>query len=162
MKPKIYLETTVISYLTSGLSNDLRVAANQATTREWWATRRHQFELRASQAVVEEAKAGDEAEAEKRLDVLQSIVSVNITKDVIELAKALVTGIPLPHKAQADAVHSAAAAVNGMDYLLTWNCAHIANAALRPRIDAICRAAGFEPPIICTPQELLESEEHNA
>jgi predicted nucleic acid-binding protein len=71
-----------------------------------------------------------------------------------ELAAALLREVPLPPNAAADALHIATAAVHGMQYLLTWNCTHLANATLRPRIEAVCRAAGFEPPLICTPEEL--------
>ena len=74
--------------------------------------------------------------------------------EVGELAEALLRGVPLPEKAAADALHIATAAVHGMLYLLTWNCKHIANVTLRPQIEAVCRAAGFAPPLICTPEEL--------
>jgi hypothetical protein len=84
----------------------------------------------------------------------KQIPSLGITDEAKELARTLLVDVPLPPKAQSDALHIAAAAVNGINYLLTWNCTHIANAALRPRIEEVCRIAGFEPPVICTPQEL--------
>jgi hypothetical protein len=87
---------------------------------------------------------------------------LEIDDRVTALGKRLVAGIPLPPKARADALHIAVAAVNGMDYLLTWNCAHIANAAIRPRIEDICRTMGFEPPVICTPLELLGKGDRDA
>ena len=162
MKPKVYLETTIPSYLTARSGRDLVVAANQETTYEWWASCRDNYDLYISQLVSEEASAGDSEAAQKRFEMLRPIVRLDITAQATMLAKELVARIPLPAKARADALHIAVAAVNGMDFLLTWNCAHIANAALRPRIEAICRAAGCEPPVICTPLELLARGESDA
>jgi hypothetical protein len=156
MKPKVYLETTIPSYLTSRPSRDLVTAAHQQITREWWDTRRHAFDLFVSQIVLDEAGAGDAEAAARRLAVLTPLPLLNPREEEAELAQALIAQIPLPASAAADALHIAIAVVNGMDYLLTWNCTHIANAALRSRIEAVCRSKGFEVPIICTPEELLE------
>lgn len=154
MKPKVYLETTIVSYLTAWRSRDLVMAANQELTHEWWEGSRGAFDLFVSQAVLQECRAGDSGAAGRRMEILQDIPRLDMTEDVETLAANLMAGIPLPPKAKADALHIAIAAVNGMDYLLTWNCAHIANATLRSRIEAVCRAAGFGPPVICTPQEM--------
>lgn len=162
MKPKVYLETTIPSYLTARPSRDLVMAANQEVTHEWWTECKDEYDLYVSQLVFEEASAGDSDAAEKRIETLRPIARLDITIQATMLAKELVAGIPLPTKARADALHIAVAAVNGMDFLLTWNCTHIANATLRPRIEEICRAAGCEPPVICTPQELLDRGETNA
>lgn len=162
MNPKVYLETTIPSYLTAWPSRDLVMAANQETTREWWSDCRGEYELFISPLVFEEARAGDSEAARRRIEVIQSITQLAITDHVSILGKRLVEGIPLPAKARADALHIAVAAINGMDFLLTWNCAHIANASMRPRIEEICRAMGFEPPVICTPLELLGRGETNA
>jgi hypothetical protein len=162
MKPKLYLETTIPSYLTAWPSRDLVMAANQETTREWWTNCRGEYDLYISQLVVEEASAGDREAARKRIETIQSFTRLDITDQVTMFGKRLVAGIPLPAKARADSLHIAVAAVNGMDFLLTWNCAHIANAAMRPRIDKICREMGCEPPIICTPLELLGRGETDA
>jgi hypothetical protein len=72
------------------------------------------------------------------------------------LARHLITQGSLPPKAAVDALHIAIAVVNGIDYLLTWNCTHIANATMRRRIDAVCRQDGYEPVVLCTPEELME------
>jgi hypothetical protein len=162
MKPRVYLETTIPSYLTARPSRDLVMAANQEVTHEWWTKCRDEYDLYVSQLVFEEASAGDSDAAEKRIETLRSIARLDVTAPATMLARMLVDGIPLPTKARADAIHIAVAAVNGMDFLLTWNCAHIANAALRPRIEKICREAGCEPPVICTPQELLARGESDA
>ncbi|MCY3680651.1 MAG: type II toxin-antitoxin system VapC family toxin [Gemmatimonadetes bacterium] len=156
MKPKVYIETSIISYLTARLSNDLRVAANQSITIEWWETRRPHFELFVSELVTSEAHRGTPDLAQRRLNAIGPLPKLDVTEEVRELARNLVSEGPIPDVAEMDAYHIAVAAVNGMEYLLTWNCTHIANAVMRPRIEEICRQEGFEPPIICTPQELME------
>ncbi len=155
MKPKAYLETTIASYLTAWPSRDLVMAANQATTREWWENRRDAFQLFISQTVIKESSAGDQDAAQRRLEFLKPFPLLDITEEVETLAAKLIAEVPLPPKAQADAVHIAVAAVHGMNYLLTWNCTHIANATLRTQIEAVTRSAGYEPPVVCTPQEML-------
>jgi hypothetical protein len=153
MKPKAYIETSIVSYLTAWQSRDLVLAAHQQVTREWWAGREN-FELFASQFVLDEAAAGDENAAASRLTALAETAVLEVREDAIALAETLITGGGLPAHARVDALHVAMATVHGMDYLLTWNCRHIANAALRGKIEALCREAGFEPPTICTPLEL--------
>lgn len=156
MKPTVYIETSIPSYLTARSSRDLIVAANQELTKEWWDTRKNDFQLVISELVSQEASAGDPRAAKRRLSVIQLLPELNITDEVGDLAMVLLNKTPLPHKAHVDALHIAVAAINGVEYLLTWNCTHINNAALRPKIENLCRSEGFEPPIICTPQELLE------
>lgn len=161
MKPKVYLETTIISYLTARPSREIVMAANQEMTREWWTNRRDAFDLFVSQIVIKESSAGDRDAAQRRLETLGQFPRLDVTEGVEALAADLMVGIPLPPRAQADALHIAVSAVNGMNHLLTWNCTHIANATLRPQIEAVCRSAGYEPPVICTPQEMLERGEHD-
>jgi hypothetical protein len=156
MRPKLYLETTIASYLTARPSRDLVTAAHQQITREWWEERRQEFDLFISQMVLDEARAGNEDAAARRLDMLTPLPLLDFREEGADLAEALRAEIPLPESAAADALHIAIAVINGMDYLLTWNCTHIANAALRSRIAAVCRRRGFEVPIICTPEELME------
>ena len=155
MKPKVYIETSIPSYLTAWRNPDLIMAANQEITKEWWETR-NKFDLYLSALVIQECSAGDPDASERRLSVLSDIPEIEITEEVEIFAGNLLDKILLPYKAKLDALHIAVATVGGMDYLLTWNCKHIANATLRPRIDLICREFGYEPPTICTPQELLE------
>ena len=156
MKPRIYIETSIPSYLTARRSRDLIATANQELTQEWWGTRRDDFYLVISEFVLREASAGDPIAASNRLAAIAGIPELNVTDEVGLLARILIEQIPIPEKAQLDAFHIAVAAVHGIDYLLTWNCTHINNAELRPRIEALCRSQGFEPPTICTPQELLK------
>lgn len=155
MKPRLYLETTVPSYLTSRPSRDLVIAAHQQITKEWWAIRRKAFRLYISQLVVDEASAGDAVAARSRLSVVSDLPLLDITPDVSTLASAVLASGELPRKAATDAAHIAIAAVHGMDFLLTWNCAHIANAVIGRALARICREHGFECPVICTPEELL-------
>lgn len=155
MKPTVYIETTIISYLTARLSRELVTAAHQQITQDWWSERRAQFELLTSELVIQEAARGNESMARRRLEELQSIRLVEIDADAEDLARRLVESGPMPQKANVDALHIAVATVHGVEYLLTWNCKHIANAETRGRIVALCRASGYEPPVICTPGELL-------
>jgi len=157
MRPKAYIETTVVSYLTALPSRDLVLAAHQQVTRDFWSTR-DAFELFVSQFVLDEASAGDAAAAELRVAVLRELVLLDLTRDATLLAAELIRGGGVPEKAKIDALHIAVASVHGMDYLVSWNCTHIANATMRGRIEAICRGAGFDPPVICTPLELVKEQ----
>jgi len=153
----VYLETTIIGYLASRPSRDLVTAANQQLTHDWWNQHRDKYDVFVSEAVVAECGAGDPQAAQEHLDLLGDIPVLDVTEEAENLAEELVKHVPLPEKAEVDALHIAIATVNGMDYLLTWNCTHIANAAFQHRIEAICRFAGFDPPTICTPQQLMEA-----
>lgn len=156
MKQRVYLETSIISYLTARPSNDLRAMANQASTVEWWEVRRPEFELYVSELVVAEAEQGDPEAADRRLSIIADIPKLEITEEARRLGVTLVSKGPIPEGSQIDAYHIAVATVNGLDYLLTWNCKHIANARMRPKVELACRNLGYEPPIICTPIELME------
>jgi hypothetical protein len=155
MKPRLYLETTIPSYLTSWPSRDLIVAGHQQITREWWEKRTKLFRLYVSQLVIDEASAGDPAAARQRLKVLQNLPLLDITPEVAELASSILAAGKIPRKAATDAAHIAIAAVHGMDFLVTWNCVHIANAAIAKALASICREHGCECPVICTPEELM-------
>ena len=155
MRNKIYLETTVISYLTSRPSRDLIVAAHQQITRDWWEDLSGEFALFASQAVLREAASGDPQAADRRLAALDALVILDITKNAEALAgKLLNTGL-IPQRATEDALHIALATVHGMDYLLIWNCKHIANARIRDELESLVLAEGYRASVICTPEELM-------
>jgi hypothetical protein len=155
VRHKVYLETSIFSYLAGRSSRDLIVAARQQITHTWWRTRRSAFDLYVSQVVIDEAKAGDPTPAKRRSALLATVPALDMPPEVADLAAALIIGVPLPPKAGADAAHIAVAAYHGMDFLLTWNSTHIANAELRPRIDKVCRERGYSTPILCTPDELM-------
>ncbi len=156
MKRKVYIETSIPSYLTARPSNDIRAMANQNSTIEWWKNRKSGFDVFISEFVLAESAQGHPEASARRIRAIKDIPELDITEEAKTLAKSLIEEGPLPEKAEIDAYHIAVATVNGMDYLLTWNCTHIANAVMRPKVEAVCRFHGFEPPIICTPQELME------
>lgn len=154
-KSSIYIETSIVSYLVGWLNQrDLGVAHNQQFTREWWSRRRSEFELFISPVVIDEARQGDAALASQRLDYLASLTVLPVTAAARSLAEDLVRLTGIPPKARLDALHISIAAVSGMDYLLTWNCSHIANAEILPKVYEVCRDARYEPPFVCTPLEL--------
>jgi len=150
----VYVETSVVSYLASRSSRDPIVAGHQAATHEWWNVRRGRYGLYVSELVIAEAGRGHEEAAVKRLALLDGIDLLRITEEVSIFAQTLIDRQAIPRVASADAVHVAVAAVNGMHYLLTWNCKHIANAERRDAILAACLQCGYKPPVICTPDEL--------
>jgi hypothetical protein len=156
MRPKIYLETTIPSYLTAWPSRDLIRAAHQQITLEWWKFRRADFDLHVSEFVLLEVGKGDPVAAAERLESLKDIPVLDASSEAQKLTAELIRRVPLPPKAALDASHIGIAVVSGMDFLLTWNCSHIANASLRSRIDDICREMGYSPITICTPIELLK------
>lgn len=145
-----------MSYLTARPSRDLVQRAHQRLTHKWWSTRRSDFELYVSPLVLQEAAGGHAARARRRVEALHGIAVLGTTPEAVRLAAALVAQGPIPQRADVDALHIAIAAVHGIDYLVTWNCTHIANAAMRSQIETICRSVGYEPPALCTPEELME------
>ena len=146
----------MVSYLTARPSRDIVVAAHQELTRQWWDQRRNDYHLLVSEVVLREAAAGDPEAAERRGAVLAGIDVLEVGEQALGLAEELVRCGAVPDVAAEDALHIAIAVTNGVDYLLTWNCAHIANAAMRRAIDDVCLQRGYEPTILCTPEELFE------
>ena len=154
MKPRVYIETTIPSYLTARPSRLLVRAAQQQVTRDWWA-RRDGFELLTAQLVHDECAAGDPGAAADRLSALAGIPLLDTSDDATELADELVGRSGLPDRARADALHIAVAALHRVEYLLTWNLTHLANAVLRSRVERLARIRGYALPLICTPMELM-------
>ena len=151
----VYIETSILGYLTARPSRDLVVAANIEITREWWDLRRSKFQLYTSQAVVKETSQGDAQIATQRLEIIRDFELLELNQSVLDLAEQFLERSSLPAKADVDAVHIAAATIHGMDYLLTWNCKHIANAQIQKKLAEISFDCGYELPILCTPYELL-------
>jgi len=156
MKSKVYVETSVISYLTARPSRDILIAANQQVTQEWWQERRPSFDVYISQLVEQEISSGDAEAVAKRQQALTDCFLLDITPEAVKLAERLIEQNAIPKQAAEDALHIAVATVSGMDYLLTWNFKHIANAAMRANVELVCRLNGYEPPVICSPMELME------
>ncbi len=155
MKKRVYIETTIVSYLTAKPSRDLILAAHQQITRDWWEERRDRYDLFASQLVLDEARNGDPEAANKRLLALSTLPQLLVTEQAFALANRLIAGRLLPQQAAGDAIHLTVAAVQEMDVLLTWNCRHLANAQILGEIGRFLRHNGYELPIVCTPEELM-------
>ncbi len=154
----VYIETSIPSYLTARPSRDVRATAWQQLTSQWWEQEKPKYELFTPELVLAEAAAGDPAAAQRRLDTLQDIRELAISDEAKFLAARLVADGGIPVHAEADALHVATASVHAIDYLLTWNCRHIDNAATKPIVRSICTVAGYTCPEICTPLELLSEE----
>jgi predicted nucleic acid-binding protein len=161
MKQTIYVETSIISYLAAQPSRDIITAAHQQITHAWWQNRRSAFDLFISQLVLDEAAAGDTGAAERRLAFVVGLPFLDITDTVTAFAAFLAQALALPRRAGADALHIAIAACHEIDYLLTWNCTHIANAELRPLVEQACTKQGYIAPIMCTPEELMGEVSHD-
>ena len=158
MKTTVYIETSIPSYLTARPSRDVRTAAWQQITCQWWDEACSHHNLFISELVRVEAGEGDVEAAARRLSSLQDIPELAIDEEVRALAERLTEEGGVPPSAGADALHIAVAAVHGIDYLLTWNFRHIDNAAAKPIMRSICALAGYSCPEICTPLELLPED----
>jgi len=154
---RIYIESTIPSYVVARPARDLLQAARQQLTRDWWDLRREQHELFTSQVVLDEIACGEAEMAKQRLALLAGIPVVRATDGAEALTQRILDSGVLPAAADRDAAHIALAAVYEMDFLLSWNCRHIANAFLQGRLRKLADAAGFTLPVICTPEELLET-----
>jgi hypothetical protein len=160
-RPAIYLDTTVISYLTAArLSRQLSIARHQRITRVWWDRYRHRHNLWISKVVLDEASAGDAVESEARLSAVLDIEALDFDSRTERLAEKLIGGGRLPEKALTDARHVAVAATNSIPLLLTWNCKHLANPFIHRRIVQACETEGLRCPEICTPEDLMRTYTH--
>ena len=159
MKPRVYVETSVVSYLTARPARDIVIAGRQQSTRDWWAGAMERFELVISELVREEAVVGNRDAAQSRLAAISPLAVIGATPEVARLARALVDAKAVPERAAQDAVHIAIAAMHRVPFLATWSFRHIANAAARPRIEAVCRDGGIDPPLLCTPEQLVVAED---
>jgi hypothetical protein len=156
MIPLVYIESSVISYMTSRISNNLLIAAHQQVTLDWWDTAQR-FELCISDYLLVEIGKGDAALVQTQLALTTDAILLDTSTEVEQLADALITRKAVPAKARLDALHIAVCAVNAIDYLLTWNCKHIANAQTMNLIDQVCEDLGYRCPRLCTPLELMEN-----
>ena len=152
----IYVETSIVGYLTARSAADIVFQARQALTRRWWQQRRDEFELYISQLVLDEASGGDPVAAASRLQLLEGVPLLGQSEEADRLADLLLDRHLLPAKAAADAQHIALAAIAGVDYLLTWNCTHIANADVLPSLYDTLASEGLSAPLIVTPEEFSD------
>jgi PIN domain len=155
MTETVYIESSILGYLTARSTKNLILAANMEITKDWWESRRNNFILYTSEAVLEEIAQGDAAIATQRLKILNGFPLLTLNQNVQDLATQFLTRSNLPLKAKIDAIHIAAATVHGMDYLLTWNCKHIANAQIQGKLAEISLDFGHVLPVLCTPNELM-------
>ena len=155
MKRRVYIETSIVSYLTARPSRDLIRAARQQITHDWWEDRKQEFDLFVSQYVLDEAGDGDPDAARERLEALDGLPLLETTDEAVELGEALIAQGAIPKQAATDALHIAVATVHTIEILLTWNCRHMANAEILGVVSRVIRSMGYEPPVICTPDELM-------
>lgn len=156
MKPSVYIETTIVSYLTAKPSRDLIIAAHQQITTEWWTDVRSQVDCCISAFVIDEASRGDVAYAQKRLDEIADFTVLEVNEQVEDLAQQYFAALQIPEKARIDAFHLAVAAWHKMDYVLSWNCKHIASGRVQKTLREINARLGVHTPVVCTPEELME------
>ncbi len=156
-KPTAYIETTVIGHLVGRMLTDPIVAGRQTVTRQWWPSAIAKYRCFVSKVVADECGAGDPDAAKERLEVLDSLEFIAASQSVDDLARKLIEELAVPKTEPRDAVHISLAAVNGLEYLVSWNFKHIVNPTTRSAIERVCRDAGFVPPMICTPDELMEA-----
>ncbi|MBN1507859.1 MAG: type II toxin-antitoxin system VapC family toxin [Sedimentisphaerales bacterium] len=156
MKPRLYIETSVVSYYAARPSRDLIVAGHQQITQQWWVRQLSWYEPYVSEVVREEISRGDAMIAKLRLQAVQDFADLAVTPDVTKLARKYYAALDLPDKARLDAIHLALAVQHGMDYLVSWNFAHIAGARPRGIVQKINYQMQMETPVICTPEELIQ------
>jgi len=155
MKKSVYIESSIISYLTARLAQDLVSAARQKLTLDWWETSRQSFDALISEVVIQELQRGDPTAAQRRLAAISALTVVRTTREAVDMAKRLIVDRAVPEKSAIDALHIAVASQCGANFLLTWNFKHINNAATRELIARCIQAEGYVCPVLCSPEELL-------
>lgn len=154
----VYIETSVVSYLRQMPSSQVVMAARQLLTHQWWNDERTKFDLVVSQLVIDEASAGDRALAAERLELLEGIPLLPLDPVIADIADEIMSRMILPERARTDALHIAMVAHHRIQFLLTWNCRHIANALILPRIHAVLNDLSIPIPVICTPEEMVGND----
>ncbi|MFC1757391.1 type II toxin-antitoxin system VapC family toxin [Planctomycetota bacterium] len=155
----VYIETSIVSYLRQRPSSQVVMAARQLLTHQWWNDERSKYEVVASQYVIDEASAGDPTLAAERLESLDGIPLLPLDAEIAQIAAEIMARAILPPKARTDALHIAMVAHHRIQYLLTWNCRHIANATRLPRIHKMLTDLSLPIPIICTPEEMVNDDQ---
>jgi hypothetical protein len=154
-QPKVYLETSIFSYLAARPSRDPVTEGRQVITHRWWENERHKYALTVSEAVEAECGQGDRAMASRRRTFLEEATLFPVHETILNVARLLIVPGAIPEKAGVDAIHIAAAAVEECDFLLTWNFRHIANVRIRREVERILADHGYNKTTICTPEELF-------
>ena len=156
MRESIYLETTIVSYYTSKPSRDIIVLAHQEITRQWWLKVIGRYNIFISEVVIEEASSGDPEAIKRRLEELKDFPHLELNDKVEKMAQVYMERLEIPEKSLRDAAHLAVASVHNIDYLVTWNCTHLANGEVIKKLMKINESLDIHTPIICTPEELME------
>lgn len=159
-KESIYIENSVIGYYTSRPNPDILTRAHQEITRKWWPKAIKKYNVFVSEIVIDEASRGDPNIAKKRLEEIKNFTVLEKTKDVDNLSQVYIDKLNIPPKSIGDADHLAIACLNEIDYLVTWNCAHICNAEIIKKLMKINNQLGVHTPIICTPESLMEEDDN--
>ncbi len=157
VRPTVYIDTSVPSYLTSRPSREWPLKRHQWVTCLFWNAYGSRFEMHVSRRVVDEVKAGDPTAAQKRVELISSLPSLKTLDEVGWLTTLILKKTGLPNGAKADAEHVAIAATHKIEFLVTWNCKHLANPAITPKVARACERAGFRSPAICTPEVILRN-----
>ncbi len=155
---KVYIETTIPSYIVSKTSRDIVIAAQQEITREWWESERHLYDLFVSEAVIAECSQGDVQLVKKRLEIIDNMAILPITEESLKLSNEYCVLLGIPEKSRIDSLHLALAVVHEMDYLLTWNCKHLAHGEVRLKVHYYNASMGLFEPMILTPLELMRRD----
>jgi hypothetical protein len=156
MRPLVYIESSIVSYLAARPSRDLIVAAHQQITWEWWDNVRPQVDCYLSPFVIQEISAGDKEAANRRLELVKNMPLLEANKEIQDMAERYYEAIDIPEKARLDSFHLAAAVWHEMDYLLSWNCKHIVSGRTIRIIERINSSLSIRTPVFCTPEELME------
>ena len=156
-KPSVYIETTVVGHLAGRVLGDPIIGGRQRVTRLWWPIAVKEYELYVSSVVADECSAGNAVAAQERMEIVNALSFLAISPITDQLAADLIAKHAVPATEPRDALHIAISAVNGIEYLVSWNFKHIVNPRTRAAIERVCEEAGYSPPMICTPDELLES-----
>ncbi|WP_425618373.1 type II toxin-antitoxin system VapC family toxin [Anatilimnocola sp. NA78] len=156
----MYIETSIVSHATARPSNLPAVAVLQQQARSWWDHERAKYRLVTSHFVITEAASGDAEAARLRLEMLAGIPLLLPSEQVEVIASEILRRALMPPKAKFDALHVAMAACGGVDYLLTQNCKHIANAHVLPRVYDLLAELGLPRLLVCTPAEFLGGLEY--
>lgn len=155
-KPIVYVETTIISYLVAKPNRDPVVAGHQEMTKHWWAAVLPNVQPCISAFILQEVAAGDPLMARKRMDMVKELALLEVNEEIEQLGEHYFTAINIPERARLDALHLAVAAYHAVDYVLSWNCRHIASARVQKRLREINGNLGLATPVLCTPEELME------
>jgi len=157
-KQTVYIESSVVSYLTANPSRDIVIAGHQQTTYDWWHLWRNKFDCFISDLVYDEISLGDSSAAQKRIEAIENFKYLEFNLEIENLGYEYFRLLNIPQKSRLDALHLAVGVWHKIDFILSWNCKHIANAIVSKKLREFNNKMGFHTPILCTPEELTEEK----